>query len=141
MVIVSIMHKPIAAFILLTAFSLAIAETLTAEVNKVAYDYAVAMFEKADVTIAECSPEQEARRGFYYLCGKTSLEGEAFEAAWTAASAAYGATDGTDEAITEDGWGTTGTGNQGLPVYVDGEFILSQYSPDGDVSVQSGRTY
>ena len=128
-------------FILLAAFSLATAETLTAEVNKVAYDYAVAMFEQADVTMAECSPEQEARRGFYYLCGKTSLEGEAIEAAWTSASAAYSVSDETDEAITEDGWGTTGIGNQGLPVYVDGELILSQYGPDGDVSVQSGWTY
>ncbi len=61
------------------------------------------MFEKADGTVAEYSAEQKARRGFYYLCGKTSLESEAFEAAWTSASAAYGATDGADTAITEEG--------------------------------------
>ncbi len=135
------MHKLLAALILLSSFSLSLAETLTAEVNKVAYDYAVAMFEAADVTVAECAPEQEARRGFYYLCGETDMEGDTFEAAWTSASAAYGATDETDAAITRDAWGTTGTGNQGLSVYVDGELIIGQYSPDGDVSVQSGRAY
>ena len=135
------MQKILAALILLSALSLSLAETLTAEINKVAYDYAVAMFEAADVTIAECLPEQETRRGFYYLCGKTSLKGDAFEAAWTSASVEYGATDETDAAITKDAWGTTGTGNQGLPVYVEGEFIIGQYSPDGVVSVQSGRAY
>lgn len=135
------MRKLTVIFILLSALSLSLAETLTAEVNKVAYDYAVAMFEAADVTVAECAPEQKARRGFYYLCGKTSLEGDAFEAAWTPASAAYGATDEAGAAITADAWGATGAGNQGLSVYVDGEFIIGQYSPDGEVSVQSGRAY
>ncbi len=133
--------RVIAGFIFLSAFSLSLAETLTAAVNKVAYDYAVAMFEAADVTVAECAPEQKARRGFYYLCGKTSLEGEAFEATWAPASAAYGATDGADAAITADAWGATGAGNRGLEVYVDGEFVIGQYSPGGEVSVQSGRAY
>lgn len=125
----------------LSLFSLSLAETLTPEVNKAAYDYAVAMFRAADVTVAECLPEQKARTGFFYLCGKTSLEGEAFEAAWTPASAAYGATDGAGAAITEAAWGVTGTGNKGLAVYVDGEFIIGQYGPSGDVSVQSGQVY
>jgi len=135
------MRKLPAVLVLLSAFSLSLAETLTAEVNKVAYDYAVAMFGAADVTVAECSPEQKARRGFFYLCGKSSLGGDDLEAAWTPASAAYGATDGADAAITEDAWGSTGAGNRGLEVFVDGEFIIGQYSPSGEVSVQSGKAY
>lgn len=135
------MSKIQAILVVLSTFSLSLAETLTPEVNKVAYDYAVAMFEAADVTVAECSPEQKARAGFFYLCGKTGLGGEAFEGAWTPASAAYGATDGAGVAITGDAWSLTGNGNQGLAVYVDGEFIIGQYGPSGDVSVQSGQVY
>ena len=126
---------------LMVAAPLAFADTLTAEVNKTAYDYALAMFEEAEVTEAECSAEQVARTGFFYLCGQTTLAGDALEAAWTPATREYGARTLSEEEIADDAWEATGSGGQGLEVVVDGEFIVIEYTSEGVVSVQSGQTY
>lgn len=135
------MRKHLSVLTLLFAAPLSLAETLSAEVNRVAYDYAVAMFRTAHVTVTPCPAEQRARTGFFYLCGRTGLESEAFEAAWTPASRDYGSTDAAGTATTDDAWGSVGSGRQGLEVYVGDEFILVEYGPEGDVSVRSGRAY
>ncbi len=135
------MQKLALSLALLCTASLALADTLTLKINKPAYDYARAMFETAEVSENECSPEQKARTGFFYLCGTTTLTGDAFEAAWTPASREYGSTDLSGEATADDAWESTGSGNQGLEVVVEDEFIIVEYGPDGAVSVQSGQTY
>lgn len=135
------MQKLVLLLTLLCTAPLALADTLTLKVNKPAHDYALAMFKATEVSKNECSPEQKARTGFFYLCGTTTLAGDAFEAAWTPASREYGSTDLVGEAIADDAWESTGSGNQGLEVVVEDEFIIVEYGPDGAVSVQSGQTY
>lgn len=136
-----LMCKYLSALALLCAAPSSLAETLTAASNGVAYKYAVAMFRAADVRVTPCPAEQRSRTGFFYLCGQTGLEGEAFKAAWTPASRDYGSTDAAGTATADDAWGSVGSGRQGLEVYVGGEFILVEYGPEGDVSVRSGRRY
>jgi hypothetical protein len=135
------MHRYLPLITLLCAAPLSLAETLSAASNRVAYNYAVAMFRAADVRVTPCPAEQRERTGFLYLCGQTGLEGEAFEAAWTPSSRDYGSTDAAGRATAADEWVSVGSGRQGLAVYVEGEFIVAEYGPEGDVSVRSGRTY
>ena len=135
------MKQRILRFVLLCAFSPVFADTLTPKINQTAYDYALAMFDATEVSESECPAEQKSRTGFFYLCGKTTLAGDAFEAAWTPATRAYGATDLADDAIADDAWESTGSGNQGLEVVVENEFILVEYSPDGTVSVRSSQKF
>jgi hypothetical protein len=135
------MKKRILLFALLCAASPVFADTLTPETNQTAYDYALAMFGATEVSESECPAEQKSRTGFFYLCGKTALAGDAFEAAWIPATRDYGATDLMDAEIADDAWESTGAGGQGLEVVVEGEFILVEYGPDGAVSVRSSRTF
>lgn len=135
------MKQHILLLTLLCAASPAFADTLTPEINQTAYDYALAMFEVSEVGESECPAEQQSRTGFFYLCGKTALAGDAFEAAWTPATRDYGATDLMDAEIADDAWESTGAGGQGLEVVVEGEFILVEYGPDGTVSVRSSQKF
>lgn len=135
------MKKYLLLSTLLFATPLAFADTLTAKVNKTAYDYALAMFAEAEVTESMCPAEKAERTGFFYLCGTTTLDGEALEGAWTPATRDYGATTLSEEEIADDAWESTGSGGQGLEVVVDGEFIIIEYGPAGEVSVQSGQTF
>ena len=127
--------------IVFCTLSLALADTLTAKVNQAAYDYASAMFKTTEVSVGECAAEQKERTGFFYICGTTTLEGNAFETAWTAASREYGSTDLSGEMTAEDAWESNGSGGQMLEVVVDDEFIVVDDGADGAVSVQSGQTF
>lgn len=135
------MSKFVLFLALLGIVSLAAADTLTVKVNKVAFDYATAMFGAAQVSAAECSAEEKEATGFFFRCGQTALEDDAFEAAWAKASREYGSADADGTPTADDAWSSVGSGEQGLETFVDGEFVTVSYGPDGDVTVRSGQTY